>query len=141
MKIRKIYTRDAVTIEQTASLQNAAHLMRDLFVRDVIVVEQVNGKGEMPVGILTDRDIVVKVIGNDMAVTSLCVKDIMNTDIITIREDAEVDECLEYMRNKAISRMPVVDKQGVIKGVLSVSDILSNIQKVVEDLVEVLKVK
>lgn len=141
MKVKKIYSKEAVTINQSDPLQNAAHLMRDLFVRDVIVVEKVNDQDEIPVGILTDRDIVVKVIGNDLAITSLKVRDVMNTDIITIRKDADVYECLEFMRSKSISRMPVVDENGIIKGVISISDILCELQEVIDNLVEVLKLK
>jgi len=141
MKVENIYSKDAVTINQTAPLLNAAHLMRDLFVRDVIVVEKANDQDEIPVGMLTDRDIVVKVIGNDLAIASLSVKDIMNTDIITIRKDADIYECLEFMRKKNISRMPVVDEEGFIKGVISISDILCELQEVIDNLVEVLKLK
>lgn len=141
MKVRKIYSKEAVTINQTEPLRNAAHLMRDLFVSDVIVVEKTNDHDEIPVGILTDKDIVVKAIGNDLSIASLKVMDIMNTDIISIRKDADIYECLEFMRRKSISRMPVVDKNGIIKGVISVSDILCELQDVIDNLVEVLKLK
>lgn len=85
--------------------------------------EQPNGE-RIPVGIITDRDIVVSVIALGLDPSSLLVGDIMTDDLLTTSEDDDVYETIERMRFRGIRRVPVVNKAGGLTGIVSVDDLL-----------------
>jgi CBS domain-containing protein len=88
------------------------------------VVEK-NGGRTQPVGIVTDRDIVVEVVAAGVNPESLTVGDIMGSGVATVRESEGLFEALRYMRDKGVRRMPVVDHDGSLVGILTLDDLLS----------------
>jgi len=123
MRIGEICIRDVVHVERGTSVQEAARLMRSEHVGDVIVVDQ-GGRGLLPVGIVTDRDIVVQVTAVGLDPASLAAGDIMTMDLVTAPEDQDLFETLEQMRRHSIRRLPVVDKMGCLVGVIAADDVL-----------------
>jgi CBS domain-containing protein len=123
MHIGEIGTSQAVYCNRNTSVLEAAQLMRSHHVGDVVVIEQPNGE-RIPVGIVTDRDIVVIVIAEGLDPTSLLVADIMNTDLMTVGENEDVYETIERMRFKGIRRLPVVNNLGGLAGIVSVDDLV-----------------
>lgn len=123
MHISEIGTTEAVYCNRNTSVLEAAQLMRNHHVGDVIVVEQPNGE-RIPVGIVTDRDIVVIVIAEGLDPTSLLVTDIMNTELMTAGDNEDVYETIERMRFKGVRRLPVVNSLGGLVGIVSVDDLL-----------------
>ena len=123
MRIGDICTIQTVHCKRDMSVQQAALLMRNHHVGDLVVVEQPNGE-QVPVGIITDRDIVVSVIALGLDPASLLVGDIMTEEVLTATEDDDVYETIERMRFKNIRRLPVVNSMGGLSGIVSVDDLL-----------------
>lgn len=123
MKIGEICTVQAIYCKRDETVQGAALLMRKNHVGDLVVIEQPNGE-KVPVGIITDRDIVVSVIALGLDPASLLVGDIMSDDLLTTTEDDDVYETIERMRFRGIRRVPVVNSGGGLSGIVSVDDLL-----------------
>jgi CBS domain-containing protein len=123
MRIGEICTVQTIYCTRDETVQGAALLMRKHHVGDVVVIEQPDGE-HIPVGILTDRDIVVSVIALGLDPSSLLVGDIMSDDLLTAMEDDDVVETIERMRFRGIRRVPVVNRDGNLTGIVSVDDLL-----------------
>ena len=124
MAVGELCNREVVIAEKTASVVDAAQLMRTHHVGDLVVVED-RGRRKHPVGIVTDRDIVVEVVAAGVNPDSLKVGDIMGPEVATVRESEGLFEALRYMRDKGVRRMPVVDREGGLVGILTLDDLLS----------------
>jgi len=121
MLIRKLCKRDVVTIAPTASVLEAARLMRAEHVGDVVVI----GRDRQPIGILTDRDIVVGIVAQDVEhLTTLTVQDVLTPEPIVALEDEDAEAALGRMRRSGVRRLPVVDLHGAVVGIFSVDDFL-----------------
>lgn len=123
MRIGDICTIQTIHCKRDMTVQEAAMLMRSHHVGDLVVVEQPNGE-QVPVGIITDRDIVVSVIALGLDPSSLLVGDIMTAELLTASEDEDVYETIERMRFRNIRRLPVVNSLGGLSGIVSVDDLL-----------------
>ena len=124
MAVGELCNREVVITEKTASVVDAAQLMRTHHVGDLVVVEDRGGRRH-PIGIVTDRDIVVEVVAAGVNPDSLKVGDIMGPEVATVREGEGLFEALRYMRDKGVRRMPVVDSSGALVGSLTLDDLLS----------------
>lgn len=122
MHIGEICTNDIICCTRDETVQGAAMLMRRHHVGDLIVVEA-DGSGNVPLGILTDRDIVLAVIAPGLDPASLLAGDIMSEDLLTAAESDDVYETIEHMRQRGIRRVPVVDPKGMLKGIVSADDL------------------
>ncbi len=120
MRIGDIGNWQSVVCTGDASVQSAALLMRKHHVGDVVVV----GPDQNPIGIITDRDIVVSVIALGLDPASLLVADIMSGDLFTAREDDDLYDTIEHMRARGIRRVPLIGKGGSLSGVVSLDDVL-----------------
>jgi CBS domain-containing protein len=123
MHIGELCTNETIICTRDETVQDAALLMRHHHVGDVIVVEA-EGDAKVPVGIVTDRDIVVSVIAPGLDPASILVGDIMSDDLLTAAESEDVYELIERMRLRGIRRVPVVDAAGKLSGVLCADDLL-----------------
>lgn len=133
MNIGEICTIQTVTCTRDETVQGAALLMRKHHVGDLIVVDQAGGEAA-PVGIVTDRDIVVSVIALGLDPAGLQVDDIMSDDLLTCRENDDVYETIEHMRLRGIRRVPVVNAAGGLRGIVSVDDLLEFLAEEMGDL-------
>jgi CBS domain-containing protein len=122
MAIAEICNRTVIIVEREHSVRDAAALMREHHVGTLIVVS--NNGARKPVGIVTDRDIVVGVVGLDLDPAVLTVGDIMNPDFFTAPEDQGVFETIQQMRSKGIRRLPIVDGDGGLVGIVTLDDLL-----------------
>lgn len=118
MKLQEIMTRDIEVVEQDTSLHEAAEKMKDINVGPMPVVDQ--GR---PVGILTDRDIVIRAVSEGKNLDETKVGEIMTPQPVTCREDADVEDAVEIMEEKQIRRVLVVDKKGGLVGIVSLGDV------------------
>ena len=123
MKIGELCTRDTFIIQKDDNVIEAAKLMRVFNVGDLIVVTA-NKEGNTPIGIVTDRDIVVNVVADSADMQNVKVSEIMSKELVTGSEDDGVYESIERMRVHGIRRLPIVDKEGYLAGILSVDDML-----------------
>jgi CBS domain-containing protein len=124
MAVGEICNREVVIAKKAFSVVDAAQLMRQHHVGDLVVVEERNGRRH-PVGIVTDRDIVVEVVAAGVNPDALKVGDIMGPEVATVRESEGLFEALRYMRDKGVRHMPVVDRDGGLVGILTLDDLLS----------------
>jgi predicted transcriptional regulator len=124
MAVGEICNRDVVIAEKALSVVDAAQLMRMHHVGDLVVVEEKAGRRH-PVGIVTDRDIVVEVVAAGVTPDALKVGDIMGPEVATVRDGEGLFEALRHMRDKGVRRMPVVDRDGGLVGILTLDDLLS----------------
>jgi CBS domain-containing protein len=115
--IREVMTPDPVTMPSDASVLEAARQMRDVGIGDVIVLEN-----DRIFGILTDRDIVVRVVAEERDPEETRLAEVCSRELTTLSPDDSIDRAIEMMRAKAIRRVPVV-QNGRPVGVVSLGDL------------------
>jgi CBS domain-containing protein len=123
MPVGEICNRDVVVTRREDTILAAAKLMRQHHVGDVVVVDE-RGSVRVPVGIVTDRDLVIEIMATELDQKVMTVGDIMIEELVTIKESLGVFEAIQYMRAEAIRRLPVVDEQGALAGILTLDDLL-----------------
>ncbi len=123
MAIGEICNREVVIAERSMDVAEAARLMRQHHVGTLVIVEGLEGR-RRPVGIVTDRDIVIEVVAAGVAPEALTVGDIMAPDLATVRETEGVFDTIRYMRGRGIRRVPVVDREGWLVGIVTLDDLL-----------------
>ncbi len=123
MKAGELCVREVATAEAGESVVDAARRMADVGVGALVVVEILNG-AKRPVGIVTDRDLVVRALvrGEPLAAVVL---DVMDHTVVTAREDAEVEDVLATMRKQCVRRIPIVDDTGALTGILTLDDVVT----------------
>ena len=140
MDVNLICNHNVATIGQSQGVLDAAALMREEHVGDLIVVET-RANAQVPVGILTDRDIVVGVIAKRVAPDEVTVGDAMTRNVLTVREDASIEFALREMRRHGVRRAPVVRANGDLVGVIAVDDIIEHIAKQLSSLAELIRLE
>ena len=123
MNVGEICSREVVVMDGAESLREAVRLMRENHVGDVVITESRAGK-TLPVGILTDRDILIEVVAKDVPLDSLGVSDVMSSELLTVTESETEAEALAAMRRKGVRRAPVVDASGALVGIVSIDDVI-----------------
>lgn len=117
MKAKEIMTSNIVSVCDNSSIKEAAQKMRDADVGSVPVEEN-----NQLVGILTDRDIVLKSVAEDMNTDQVKCKDIMSGNVITATPDMDVDDVADLMSHNQVKRIPVVENKNVV-GMISLKDL------------------
>lgn len=123
MKAGDLCNRLVIDITEDESVQRAAELMRKYHV-GMLVVTGYGDTEHAPVGVVTDRDIVVEATAEGIDPEEVTVGDIMCDEVVMAAEDDEVPDVLEMMRKKGVRRLPVVDAKGTLVGILTVDDLL-----------------
>jgi len=123
MPISEICNREVIVVQPNDTILEAAKLMRQHHVGDVLVVED-RGGVRVPVGIVTDRDLVVEIMAPELDQRVITVGDIMAPDLVTVKENTGVFDAIQYMRAKGVRRLPVVDGSGGLVGILTLDDLL-----------------
>jgi CBS domain-containing protein len=123
MRIGEICVRNVVCADRKTTVEEAAQLMRSKHVGDLIVVDSA-ARGPVPVGIITDRDIVVQIVAAGLEPSQLSLGDIIGGGLITTSEDQGIFDTIQQMQHNGIRRLPVVDKHGVLLGIITTDDVL-----------------
>ncbi len=126
MSIGNICNREVVFVNRDVTVHAACRLMRHYHVGSLVVVDEVNGVDgkRVPVGILTDRDIVVEVNAMDLDAKVMTAGDIMSPDLVTAPESLGISETIEVMRVRGIRRLPIVDDENRLVGIVTIDDLL-----------------
>lgn len=122
MRVGDICTHDAVSISPAASVEDAARMMRKRHVGSLVVVEQPNGE-RVPVGIISDRDIVLSVVAQGVPYGQLRVNDVMTREPATCAAEEQLLDAVARMRTYGVRRLPVLNPKGGLCGLLSLDDV------------------
>jgi CBS domain-containing protein len=122
------------TVSRATPLTDAARLMREQHVGSLVVVDE-TGKGRVPVGILTDRDIVVAVVAREVDPRALTAGDVMSNDLATVRPTDSAVDALQLMRRRGVRRVPVVAENGTLAGIVTIDDLLAAVAEQLADVV------
>lgn len=134
MNVGKISRRDVVTVRPQDELLSAARLMREKHVGYLVVVEPaVAEKTWRPVGVLTDRDLVVTVMAREADARTLRVEDVMTRNPVTARLSDSVAQVVREMRRIGVRRLPVTGALGELAGVIALDDIVEALAAQLED--------
>jgi CBS domain-containing protein len=124
MRVSEICSRAVSHVTLSTSVIEAVRRMREEHVGDLVVVDERDGR-QVPVGVLTDRDVVVGILARDADhLRTLDVRDVIGGTLVTASEDEDLAPVLRRMRSFGVRRVPVVDDKGSLAGVLSVDDVI-----------------
>ena len=122
MRAKEIMTRNPRTVTPDAQLTEVARLMQS---EDVGIVPVVDAGGSRQlVGVVTDRDIALRVVGEGRDPNSVRVSDVMSTNVRTCREDDSVDDVMDVMGKEQVRRVPIVDERGSLVGIVAQADVV-----------------
>ena len=125
VKVGQMCSRKVVTARPDESLIEVARRMREEHVGSVVVVES-RGDLRVPIGMVTDRDIVVAVVGRGIdKVASVDARDVVAREVVTAHDGEDVTLALERMLQHGVRRLPVVDAHGALVGILSTDDVIA----------------
>jgi CBS domain-containing protein len=120
MKVRDLCVRDVVTITKETNLDRAGALMRKHHVGCLPVVD----RAERVIGVLTDRDSFLEIARRDESPSEIGTEEIMTDRPAVCTAQDDVMDCLEVMRKSRVRRLPVVDEDDRIEGIISIDDII-----------------
>lgn len=121
MKVGQHCKRCVVCISSAADIVEAARTMRDKHV-GFLIVHEPGDDIRKPIGVLTDRDIVLEVLAKDIDPHAVTVRDAMTRQPLVASEGDELGEALQAMRMAGIRRVPVVDARGALTGIFALDD-------------------
>lgn len=122
MTIRDICEHGVITATRSMPITEAAQLMKEKNIGSIVIID--NEIDNEPIGILTDRDIAMKIVADDIIDKTICVGDIMCQDLLLLKEKQGINEALEMMCAKGVRRAPVIDENNKIVGIASADDLL-----------------
>lgn len=137
MAIGEFCNREVIIASKNSTIKELTKLMRQHHVGDVVIVEDKAGHN-IPVGIVTDRDIVLELVAEDVDLNACMAGDIMSFELVTVKESDGIWETLQQMRSKGIRRIPVVNEQNALVGIISADDLLELITEEMSDLVKII---
>ena len=120
MPIKDFCTQEVVTVRAEESLFEAARRMSERGVGTVVVID---AEGT-PIGMLTDRDITVKAVADGKDPRTTLVREVMHTDVVALNEERGVFETIRTMREQGIRRIPIVNSEGRLSGIISLDDLI-----------------
>ena len=140
MSLRNIYRKDVVSVKPGTMVNEVARLMEEKNIGSV-VVQNAAGRGEKEeFGIVTDRDIALRVVGKNLDPTKTPIDDVMTHNfVLVLREDIGLLEALEQVRKSAVRRFPVIGIDGKLKGIITLDDIIALLGKEMADVASIIE--
>lgn len=118
MKVKDAMHKGAEWVPPTTPVSELAKKMREKDIGSLPI-----GDNDKLIGMVTDRDIVVRGLANGKDVTKLTARDVMTADIVWCRDEEDLDDAIRIMESKKIRRLPVIDKNKRMVGMLSLGDV------------------
>jgi predicted transcriptional regulator len=125
--------RDVIVTTKATSIIEVARLMRHYHVGDLVITTSDSNK-HTPIGIITDRDIVVELVAKELDLATLTVGDVMSHEIHIASEQDSLLDTVKSMRNKGVRRIPVIDSMENLVGIFSLDDAIDVIAEQLQDL-------
>lgn len=135
MLLKELCTTEVACCTRDTTVLEAASIMRQRHVGDLVIVDDPNYE-LIPTGLLTDRDIVVKVIGGELNARATRVADIMRTPVICASETEDSSVALARMRDHGVRRLPITGDHGKLVGIVTLDDLLRHLRWEVDALTE-----
>ncbi|MDO8653959.1 MAG: CBS domain-containing protein [Undibacterium sp.] len=121
------------TCGANATILQVAELMRSQHVGDLVIVEYHGGE-PVPVGIITDRDLVIEVMAMKVDPTTVTAGDVMSRKMVLAYEGEQLEVAMERMRGSGVRRIPLVDSAGVLVGIVTLDDIIEKLASTLADI-------
>ena len=137
MNVGEFCNRDVVICNKDTPLLEVAQLMRDQHVGSVVITAEIQQKN-IPLGIITDRDIVLEINAPELDIKQYTAGDVMGNEIVTANLNDDLWGVIRLMRQKGIRRMPVVDDANTLQGIISFDDLLEALVEEFGDLVQLI---
>lgn len=115
--------REVVTVARGTSVEAAAVLMRERHVGAVVVVDE-RKDGRLPVGILTDRDIAIEIVAAHLDPRAITAGELVQRPLATVSAEASLAEAVREMSRNGVRRLPVVERDGTLAGIVSLDDLI-----------------
>jgi CBS domain-containing protein len=117
-RVGRVMTGAVATVRPTDKVQSAARLMEELDCGSLPVVDA-SGR---PVGMITDRDIALHIAGRGLDSSEVDVRECMTEEVVSCPEDATIEDCLGLMSRRQVRRIPIVNPDGTLVGIVSQAD-------------------
>ena len=125
MSLGNMCRKDVVTVSPGTMVNDVTKLMEEKNLGSVVIQNVIVGGEREQFGIVTDRDIALRVVNNNLDPLSTPIEEVMTQNpVLTLREDVGLFEALEQVRKSAVRRFPVVDTDGNLKGIITLDDII-----------------
>jgi CBS domain-containing protein len=116
--VADVMTKDVIGVPTSASVAEAAELMREHAIGDVLVLD--DGRVE---GVVTDRDLAIRVLAEHREPANTTAGDVCSPNVASVSPDAPVNEAVSLMRDRAVRRLPVIGQDGKVQGMVSIGDL------------------
>ena len=136
MKSIDLCQREVVTVPISATLTEVSRLMRERHVGSVVVTRAEGAR--QPAGIITDRDIVVELVSEGLDPAGVTAGEVMSEPLAVARDDDDALWALKIMRDRGVRRLPVVDANGDLAGILAFDDVLEHVGGTLGDIAQVI---
>jgi CBS domain-containing protein len=123
MQLKEIYTPEVVCCPRETNAFDAAVLMRQRHVGAVVVVNDMNDD-RTPIGVITDRDLVVQVLAEGLDARKTPIETLTRKPVIIAHDGEALSAVIERMRNHGVRRIPIVDHSGALVGIVTLDDLL-----------------
>ena len=123
MNIGSLCNRNVTAVPRDTTIADAARVMRSNHIGNVLVIDDSDGE-RIPIGIVTDRDIVLEVVAAGLDPGQLKVGDLLIAPLVIAHEAESCEDTIRLMALKSVRRMPVVDAEGCLIGVITLDDLL-----------------
>lgn len=138
MKVSQVCRTDVAVISKMASIEDAARGMKHYNVGSLIVSDKVDDK-LIPIGIITDRDTVTRVIAEGRPLQDMQVGDIMSKHIFTLNLNQDTHDAIHFLYEKGVRRAPVVDDEGHLSGIVTLDDLILVISDQLQGLIDIIE--
>ena len=124
MSIGEFCNREVIVVEPSCTVLEAARLMRQHHVGSLVIVASDAGVNR-PVGVVTDRDLVVEVMAAGLDPGAVLIGEVVSEALYSVRESEGVFETMRLMRDQGVRRLPVVDDRGGLQGIFTIDDLVA----------------
>lgn len=136
MSLESLCRREIVCVDVNTIVLEATELMEEMNVGSVVVIQN-----DRPVGIVTDRDVVLRVVNKKLDPAAVKVGDIMSLEVVTLKQRTGLYEALEQIKESGsrVRRFPIVDDNGAIKGIITLDDVIYLLGKEMADVSSIIE--
>ena len=136
MSLESLCRREIVCVDVNTTVLQATEMMEEMNVGCVIVIQN-----DRPVGIVTDRDVVLRVVNKKLDAAKCVVGDIMSLEVVTLKQNTGLYDALEQIKESGsrVRRFPIVDENGAIKGIITLDDVIDLLGKEMSDVAAIIE--